>query len=192
MARLLDGLRRKIHQAVHAAALDMQAVMDYQMEYAMLYHPWEWRGMIDEEERRGYPYSNSGGNGANGALMQSKDMSQVIKLKTATGTTYAFSWQWDPLHESGRSYAALVHNGSATPIEYQMYYPEENPGPFERYSARPWTAWITPYDQRGRMSVRSELVQPIDVPDVGWQFARSAFVDALRTRLNGVQVKVSL
>jgi hypothetical protein len=192
MGRLLDPVRRKINQAVIAAAQDMQATMDYQLEYAMLYHPWKWKGMVEDEARKGYPYSNSGGNGSNGDLFKSKKLSDVIKLKTATGTTYAFSFTWNPVHESGRHYAALVHDGSSKPVEYQMYYPDEDPGPRESYSARPWTAWVTPSDQRGKMRINHEFVQPVDVPDIGWQFAKQAFVQALRSRLNGTTVRISL
>lgn len=193
MGRLLDPVRRKINQAVLAAAQDMQATMDYQLEYAMLYYPWKW---VDGTIREGYPESNSGGNGENGDLIKSKRMSEVIRLKTPTGTTYAFSFQWNPVFpESGRRYAALVHDGAPGIIEYQTYMraPDAYNGPkFDNYSARPWTAWVTPFDQRGRMDVDYTFVQPQDVPDTGWQFAKQAFIQALRSRLNGTTVRISL
>jgi hypothetical protein len=194
MGKLLGPLRNKIHNAVRAAALDMQGVMDYQLEYAMLYHPWKWKGVVEEDERVGFPYSNSPGNGANGSLFNSKEMSEVIALKTATGMSYAFSWRWNPTFQpSGRSYAALVHDGSNRAIEYQMYYNDPSMNPiYETYSARPWTAWVTPMDQRSKMNIETQFVQPVDVPDTGWQFARDAFVQALRTRLNGTNVRISL
>lgn len=194
MGRILDPVRRKIHQAVRAAAVDMQATMDYQLEYAMLYHPWKWRGLVEDESREGYPFSNSGGNGANGELFKSKDLSSIVQLKTATGSTYAFSFTWDPVFdETGRHYAALVHDGSSRAVEYQMHYLDKEMSPeWGPYSARPWTAWVVPYDQRSRMTVDDEFVQPVDVPDIGWQFAKDAFIQALRSRLNGVTVRISL
>jgi hypothetical protein len=42
------------------------------------------------------------------------------------------------------------------------------------------------------MRINHEFVQPVDVPDIGWQFAKQAFVQALRSRLNGTTVRISL
>jgi hypothetical protein len=174
MAGLLDPLRKALKEAAMEAALAVQAEMDREMLYAMYDHPWEWHGIKHDDSRTGYPYGN-------GNLSQSKEMSEVFEVVNGNKHSLVFSFKWDPVDpDSGRHYAALVHDGSKKDVLYTVN--EEHPFiTYKPYSARPWTAWVTPPSQRKNITIESGHTKPTSgkIADTGWRNVEKVFVDTL-------------
>lgn len=171
MAALLDGLRQALLKAAVEAAADMQVATIAEAEYAMLELPWDWRGLVHDPERQGYPYGDGG-------LIESLELLPVKRKKNVI----SFGLLWDPVdEESGRHYAELVHDGS--PVKVPFLVGIVNPPPMARYTGRPWTAWLMPKDQRGVLSVRFARTDWRNLPEQGWNVMKSTFATSLNSKL---------
>lgn len=185
------ALKPVIEQAVMAAAADMQDVMGKELKKAMLANTsnlWPFKFYRNDESRRRFPYSNSKDqSGQSGSLYNSQTPFGPI----ATTNGILFGFEWSAVHESGREYASLVHNGGFNVVN-QMDWPK-TPKKGRNYSARPWTFLVTPPEQRNlsaivfRGSVNLETL-----PSQGWDASYQVFIDSFRTILSSAVKVVTL